>query len=119
MRPAPVVRDYPLGDRHLQMAFVEPFTECVCPWAPEPEFEALSLPGLSLPDPIAGRSWCLGRGSRNDRHGHPEAPHGIAAMSIPQSDERSRCGGGCGGFPLPSTQFGRVSLRKADQYLIG
>src|SRR5215831_13506606 len=49
MRPAPVVMDYPLGDRHLQMAFVDrdpevealasqasaqPFTDCVGPGRP-------------------------------------------------------------------------------------
>src|SRR5215469_13778070 len=101
MRPAPVVMDYPLGDRYLQMAFVdrdqevealaaqasaEPFTDCVGPGRPNRSskhshsqachflIQPLGEDGVSIVD------------HETIRHGHPEAPHGIAARSIPQSD---------------------------------
>src|SRR5262245_8958250 len=120
MRPAPVVMDYPLCDRHLQMAFVDrdqevealappasaqPFTDCVGPGRPNRSsknshsavrhflIQLLGEDGVPVVDHktigmIARR--CLAE---------------LAAASIPQSDERSRCGGGYDGFRSPSTRI--------------
>src|SRR5262249_11211354 len=120
MRPAPVVMDYPLGDRHLQMAFVDR----------DQEVEALAAQASAEPF-----TDCVGPGrpNRSSKHSHSQACHfliqplgedGVSVVdhetigmvtrkrltellagSIPQSDERSRCSGGCGGFPLPSTRI--------------
>src|SRR5262245_13424613 len=125
MRPAPVVMDYPFGDRYLQMAFVDR----------DQEVEALAAQASAEPF-----TDCVGPGrpNRSSKHSHSQACHfliqplGEDGVSIVDHETigmatrkrltellqgpfrcrmRSRCGGGCGGFPLPSTRI-RTGFQK-------